>query len=69
MPSRAAQEKLLLRVHEEIGLNPSETAMVEVRAALSSALTCLQMAEFSSRAMGLALKPGKRSYGQVDARN
>lgn len=30
MPRRIAQEKLLLRVHEEIGLNPSETGVVEV---------------------------------------
>lgn len=29
MPSRAAQEKLLLRAHEEIGLSPSETPVVE----------------------------------------
>jgi acyl transferase domain-containing protein len=35
MPSRAVQESLLLRVHEEIGLNPSETTVVEVRSAIS----------------------------------
>lgn len=30
MPSRAAQERLLLRVHNDIGLSPSETPIVEV---------------------------------------
>lgn len=30
MPSRSAQEKLLWRVHQEVGLNPSETPVVEV---------------------------------------
>ena len=30
MPSRAIQEQMLLRVHEEIGLSPSETPVVEV---------------------------------------
>ncbi|KAI0143582.1 putative polyketide synthase [Xylariaceae sp. FL1272] len=29
MPSRSAQEKLLLRVHREVGLNPNETPVVE----------------------------------------
>ncbi|RYP73400.1 hypothetical protein DL771_003668 [Monosporascus sp. 5C6A] len=29
MPSRSAQEKLLLRVHREVGLNPTETPVVE----------------------------------------
>ncbi|TVY36051.1 Highly reducing polyketide synthase [Lachnellula subtilissima] len=29
MPSRVVQEALLLRVHEEVGLNPSETPVVE----------------------------------------
>jgi hypothetical protein len=31
MPSRSAQEKLLWRVHESAGLNPSDTPVVEVR--------------------------------------
>ena len=30
MPSRAAQEELLFRVHNAIGLDPSETTFVEV---------------------------------------
>lgn len=30
MPSRTAQEKLLWEVHEQIGLSPSETPVVEV---------------------------------------
>ncbi|KAI1810659.1 putative polyketide synthase [Poronia punctata] len=29
MPSRVAQEKLLLRAHQEVGLNPNETPVVE----------------------------------------
>ncbi len=31
MPSRSAQEKLLLRVHREVGLTPTETPVVEVQ--------------------------------------
>ena len=31
MPRRIAQEKLLQQVHEEIGLNPSDTGVVEVK--------------------------------------
>ena len=34
MPSRVVQEKLLLRVHEEVGLRPSETTVVEVHPAV-----------------------------------
>lgn len=44
MPSRALQEKLLLRVHEEIGLSPSETAVVEVWPAIFTPL-CVQIAK------------------------
>jgi acyl transferase domain-containing protein len=32
MPRRSAQEHLLRRVHREVGLNPSETPVVEVMA-------------------------------------
>lgn len=31
MPSRSAQEKLLVQVHHEVGLNPAETPVVEVQ--------------------------------------
>lgn len=31
MPSRINQERLLRRVHEEVGLDPSDTPVVEVR--------------------------------------
>lgn len=34
MPSRVNQEHLFLQVHEEVGLNPSETPVVEVRPAI-----------------------------------
>lgn len=34
MPSRVYQEHLFLKVHEEVGLNPSETPVVEVRPAI-----------------------------------
>lgn len=35
MPSRASQEKLLTRLHRDIGVQPSETTFVEVRQAIS----------------------------------
>lgn len=35
MPSKVVQEQLLLRVHEEVGLSPSETPVVEVRPPIS----------------------------------
>lgn len=31
MPGRASQEKLLSQLHHEVGLDPNETAFVEVR--------------------------------------
>lgn len=52
MPSRIAQERLLLRAHEEVGLNPNETPVVEanhhrVPLSLNSLLTLFRVTELA----------------------
>jgi hypothetical protein len=58
MPGRTSQEKLLSRLHQEIGLDPNETAFVEVRNC-DQATQLVLNADYISRVMVLALRLGK----------
>ena len=58
MPSQAAQEELLLHVHQAVGLDPGETAFVEVNCCPQG---CGFLAMLTvSRVMVLALKLGRQ---------
>lgn len=72
MPSRASQEKLLLRLHRDIGVDPSETSFVEVRQCffifkafrrliIETYKIHVRRAKLRNRAMELEHRLGKRS--------
>jgi acyl transferase domain-containing protein len=63
MPRRSAQEQLLWRVHQDVGLDPSETAVVEVQSHLSR---MSDLANSLIRGMALALKLGRSSRRHSD---
>lgn len=63
MPRRSAQEQLLRRVHNDVGLDPSGTAVVEVGSRLSRT-SCL--ADLLTRGMAQALKLGRSSRRHSD---
>jgi hypothetical protein len=58
MPGRASQEKLLSRLHQDIGLDPNETAFVEVRNRIEVTQLVLN-ADYVTRVMVPVLRWGK----------
>lgn len=59
MPSQAAQEELLRRLHREVNMDPNETRVVEVPATLTPRHDVYTSAEIKNRAMEQELKLGR----------